>query len=324
MRYVLLGFIVVLGACHEPVAPAENADRPEKTTEAKTGGPEQRPPVIDMHMHADLPPVPIPAGAPSICRPAPCEGEGRATDDDAATLDDTLAAMEEYNIVKAYVSGRDPAILRTWSAAAPERFIRAPFILMPGKPDVATVREGLKAGEFAGIGEIATQLMGIPPNDERLEPYFALAEDQDVPLLIHTLGIGPEMPTFRVAAGNPLLLEDVLVRHPKLRIFVENAGYPFHAEMIAMMSQYPHLYADVSTITWVVPRTAFYDHLEALIRAGLGKRIMFGSDQMRWPDRIGVGIEAIEEAPFLTEQQKRDILYNNAARFLRLNEEQSG
>ena len=26
----------------------------------------------------------------------------------------------------------------------------------------------------------------------------------------------------------------------------------------------------------------------------------------------------IEDAPFLTKQQKRDILYNNAARFLRL------
>jgi predicted TIM-barrel fold metal-dependent hydrolase len=47
---------------------------------------------------------------------------------------------------------------------------------------------------------------------------------------------------------------------------------------------------------------------------------MFGSDQMRWPDRIGVGIAAIEAAPFLSDGQKRDILFNNAARFLRLDE----
>ena len=47
---------------------------------------------------------------------------------------------------------------------------------------------------------------------------------------------------------------------------------------------------------------------------------MFGSDQMRWPDRIGVAIAAIEQAPFLTAEQKRDILFNNAARFLRLDE----
>ena len=33
-------------------------------------------------------------------------------------------------------------------------------------------------------------------------------------------------------------------------------------------------------------------------------------------------IAIIEEAPFLSDEQKRDILYNNAARFLRLSEEE--
>jgi predicted TIM-barrel fold metal-dependent hydrolase len=88
--------------------------------------------------------------------------------------------------------------------------------------------------------------------------------------------------------------------------------------MIAMMYQYPQLYADVSTITWVIPRPAFYSYLEAFVRAGLGKQLMFGSDQMRWPEKIGDGIAAIEQAPFLTEEQKRDILFSNAAQFLRL------
>jgi len=41
---------------------------------------------------------------------------------------------------------------------------------------------------------------------------------------------------------------------------------------------------------------------------------------MVWPGAIGAGIHSITSAPFLTEAQKRDILYNNAARFLRLKE----
>ena len=45
---------------------------------------------------------------------------------------------------------------------------------------------------------------------------------------------------------------------------------------------------------------------------------MFGSDQMRWPEKIDDAIEAIDEATYLTAEQKRDIFYNNAARFLRL------
>jgi uncharacterized protein len=279
---------------------------------------EVRSPIIDMHLHADLPPHDVPAGAPALCRPEPCEGAGHATANHVETLEKTLDVMNRYNIVKAFLSGVDPAIVQQWMAAAPDRFIAAPFILQPGKPDLETLRRAYAAGRFSGMGEIATQLTGVPPNDPRLEPYFALAEERDLPVLIHTLGIGPSLPGFRSAMGSPLLLEEVLVRHPKLRLFVENSGYPYRDEMIAMMSQYPQLHGDVSTISWVIPRAAFYDYLQALVRAGLGKRVMFGSDQMRWPEKIGDAIEAIEQAPFLTEEQKRDILYHNAVRFLRL------
>ena len=39
---------------------------------------------------------------------------------------------------------------------------------------------------------------------------------------------------------------------------------------------------------------------------------------MVWPGVIERSIAVIEEAPFLSAEQRRDILYNNAARFLRL------
>ncbi len=282
---------------------------------------QERPPIIDMHLHADLPPHDIAPGAPALCRPEPCRGQGGATSGPDETLQKTLEAMDRYNIVKGFVSGLDLDRLQKWVAADPDRFIAAPFILTPGQHDLRHLRQEYEAGRLEGLGEIATQLSGIVPNDPALEPYFDLAEELDIPVLIHTLGIGPYLPTFRSAAGSPLLLEDVLVRHPKLRLYVENAGYPFRDEMIAMMTQYPQLHADVSTITWVIPRSAFYDHLEALVRAGLEKRLMFGSDQMRWPQKIEEGIEAVRQAPFLTDAQKRDILFNNAARFLRLEED---
>ena len=41
---------------------------------------------------------------------------------------------------------------------------------------------------------------------------------------------------------------------------------------------------------------------------------------MIWPERIERAIQGIEEAPFLTAAQKRDIFYNNAVRFLRLSD----
>lgn len=55
---------------------------------------------------------------------------------------------------------------------------------------------------------------------------------------------------------------------------------------------------------------------------GYRARLMFGSDQMVWPGVIERAIAVIEEAPFLGTAEKRDVLYHNAARFLRLGEEQ--
>ena len=86
------------------------------------------------------------------------------------------------------------------------------------------------------------------------------------------------------------------------------------------MYQYPTVHADISTILHLTPRPVALRYLNRLIENGLGKRLMYGSDQMIWPEVIGETIEAINTAEFLTEEQKRDILYNNAARFLRLSE----
>lgn len=78
------------------------------------------------------------------------------------------------------------------------------------------------------------------------------------------------------------------------------------------------MYLDTGVIVYTQPRPAFYRYLQTLVDAGFGKRIMFGSDQMVWPGAIERSVNVINEAPFLSAQQKRDILFNNAARFLRL------
>jgi len=45
---------------------------------------------------------------------------------------------------------------------------------------------------------------------------------------------------------------------------------------------------------------------------------MFGTDQMGWPDSYDIAVDIIRSADFLSEEQKQDIFYNNAKRFLRL------
>jgi predicted TIM-barrel fold metal-dependent hydrolase len=121
-----------------------------------------------------------------------------------------------------------------------------------------------------------------------------------------------------MANSNPLLLEEVRLRHPKLRLYVMHAGWPMLDNMIGLLWAHPHVYVDVGVIDWALPREEFYAYLRRLVGAGYGKRIMYGSDQMQWPAAIGRSVNAIRSAPFLSEEQKRDILYNNAVRFFRI------
>ncbi|HEY9561314.1 MAG TPA: amidohydrolase family protein, partial [Anseongella sp.] len=149
---------------------------------------QQRPPIIDMHMHTGLPHE-VPAGTPALCRPEPCEGDGQATVDPTELMKKTLEAMDRYNIVKGFLSGVDYSAVHKWAATSPGRFIAAPFILKATGPGLEKLRPQYTSGRFRGMGEIGTQLNGIPPNDPSLEPYFKLAEALDLPVLIHTLGI---------------------------------------------------------------------------------------------------------------------------------------
>ncbi|PKK82291.1 MAG: hypothetical protein CVT49_14560 [candidate division Zixibacteria bacterium HGW-Zixibacteria-1] len=287
---------------------------------AQTGIDSLRPPIIDMHLHA----YPLDDGEPSPLNPV--TGQPSAARTSAELRDMSLAALKRYNIVIAVASG-PPETVDEWRKAAPERIIPGAFVYGAHPlPDLAQLRIDIQAGRVQVLGELVLQHLGISPNDSCMEPYYTLAEEMDIPVGIHT-GIGPPgtpydpcCPNFRVTLGNPILFEDVLIRHPRLRIYLMHGGAPYLQETKAIMSVYPQVYVDLATINWILPREEFHDYLRELMVAGFGKRLLFGSDQMEWPEAIGMAIEGIESATFLTEEQKRDIFYDNAVRFLRLNE----
>jgi predicted TIM-barrel fold metal-dependent hydrolase len=127
-------------------------------------------------------------------------------------------------------------------------------------------------------------------------------------------------PRYRIERGNPVHLDEVLARNRGLRLYLMHMGEMFQESTLAILHMYPQVYIDVAVMDWGMPRRQFHANLQALVDAGLGKRIMFGSDQMVWPELIGQAIEGIESASFLTDEQKHDIFYNNAARFLGLPE----
>ncbi len=274
-----------------------------------------RQPVIDMHLHSES------LAFLQNLGPNPVSGE-KAPASVEEHVRQTLFIMSRYNIVLGVASG-DLDTVEQLRKAAPERIWAGLSNGIPGL-DIQSLRSRYKSGQLRIMGEVLAQYHGLSPSDLVLDPYFALAESLSVPACIHMgmsfPGITESESKFRLSLGNPLLLEELLNRHSKMRVWIAHMGFPYLEETIGILNVYPRVQVDTGAIDWIEP--GFNSYLQQLITYGVEKRIMFGSDQMTWPDAIGRAVEAIENADFLSADQKRDILYNNAARFLRLTSEQ--
>ena len=311
---------------------------------------QQRLPILDMHLHAVAadhhgpPPqgkcahMVIPAWDPirpfgelfgDLAREPPCPDPMWSPMTDDELMNQTIDVMERLNMV-GVLSGEEPDRIARWMAAAPGRFIPG-LVLRFGADGADFSTDSLRSlhaeGRLDVLGEVISQYAGIAPDDERMDPYWALAEELDIPVGIH-VGPGPPGAVYLGATGyrarfhSPLTIEEVLVRLPRLRVYLAHAGYPMLDDMLAVLYAHPQVYVDVGIIVYQQPRAEFYRYLRTIVEAGFGDRVMFGSDQMVWPGAVERAVAVIEEAPFLSLEQKRDIFYNNAARFLRLAEEE--
>lgn len=283
-------------------------------------------PIIDIHLHAYSE---VPPGIPADWTGEP-ESQALLSPDNADRHKAlVLDAMKRNNIVLGLASSTSMDAVMNWKSTAPDLIIAGIQTNRSGMPvlSVDSMKSAVADGSLDVLGELGLQYFGVKPNDPRLESYYSLAEELGVPVCLHT-GLGPPgapfqiAPKFRITLGRPSLFEPVLIRHPKMKAFLAHAGWPYISETIAMMYIYTELYVDIGVLAWALPKEAFYNALEQMVDAGMEKRIMFGTDQMLWPGAIDIAVETIRNIPFLDERQKRDILYNNAARFLELPEEQ--
>lgn len=305
-------------------------------------------PIIDMHLHAEAadeqgpppvgicapfveiltwdPPQPYDSTFMAMLKQPPCKDPIWSPMTDEELMSQTIEVMKRRNIVGVLCG--TPDRVAAWVKAAPGLFFPGcNFTLGPDAPSPDDLRVLHEAGRLAVLAEVMNQYDGIAPGDARMEPYWALAEELDTPVGIH---VGPGPPGviylgatgYRASLSSALTLEEVLARHPRLRLYIMHAGFPMLDDLLAVLYAHPQVYVDVGVIVFTQPRAVFYRYLKGIVDAGFGKRVMFGSDQMVWPGAIERSITVIEEAPFLSKSQRRDIFYNNAARFLRLSPEE--
>ena len=301
-------------------------------------------PIIDMHLHASF--IEDFGGGGSICvnqgkiifpgadytemsldKLIDCDVEVPASKTNEALMLESIAMLEKHEIY-AITSGTLNRV-NEWYNRSPERIIRGlSFTASTSKNySINDYRNFHQSGNLMVFAEIGAQYDGKFLNAPEYDSIWALAQELDIPVGVH-LGEGPTGGAhfmggspYRVSLGSPFQLEEILIKYPKLRIYVMHYASPLVDEMIGMLFSHPQLYVDIACNVWAFPREHFYSQLQRLINAGFEERIMWGSDQMAWPKTIEVAIETIQNAPFLNREQKKKIFYTNASKFLGFSKE---
>lgn len=184
-------------------------------------------------------------------------------------------------------------------------------------PDRDWLREKFESGQFQVMGELGMQYAGIAFDDERLAPYYEMAQALDIPVAFHTSGGPPRTaerccPNFRLSIGDPANLEEVLVRYPKLRVQIMHANVLTYPGLLRMLQQHPNVYVDLTPFSSILPVAGFHHMLRTYQMHGLTNRIMFATDDFP----VASTIEAYQSAEFLTTEELGGIFCDNAARFL--------
>lgn len=299
-------------------APAEDATESDQTPAGSYAGP-----IIDMHLHGYV--------AEDFWGPAPSPVTGEpSVGTNEEHIERSLELMRRHNIVLGAVSGEAKEAADLWRERAPDRVLRAIILEDPNdfmSPE--SFREVVERGELDVLGEVGAQYAGYSPSDSAYAPYWEIAQAHGIPVAIHTGQSFPGTPyaccpSFRLRYGDPLLLEDMLVAYPDLKVYMMHAGGggPFSENALMMMNMYPQLYTDVGVLTWI---PGLEGVLETFLRRaqqmGMLDRVMFGTDQMIWPEAIEMAVERIAGLDFLSDQEKAGIFYHNAARFLGLSDD---
>lgn len=283
-------------------------------------------PIIDMHRHGQLP--------TSLAK--------------GADRDAVLAELDAHKVVLSVVAISSPAQVDVGPDEASNRFIAGAMMPCPrnlaepwffcfseteGMPDLDWLREKIQSGHVGAFHEMMFNYDGSLPSAEKVDPYWALAAEFEIPVGVHAWSGPPPgqsirrdpncCPNYDGDVGNPKNLRPVLEKYPGLRIWIQHVGSDgdripeLWDETLALLSDYPNVYLDLSITNSVLPIEEYEAALMRLIEAGFGDRIMFGSDNL--PIDLIVGrLNGLED---ISDKQRSAILYDNAADFLKLSPE---
>jgi predicted TIM-barrel fold metal-dependent hydrolase len=175
------------------------------------------------------------------------------------------------------------------------------------------------------LGLAGCKLGPIYQNVDPLGPEFLRVcealERLGLPMLIH------QGTTFARAGSllkaRPVLIDEIALHHPKLKIVIAHVGHPWFDEAIAVVRRHPHVYADISGLH--PRRWLLYQALVSAIEYRVEHKLLFGSDFPFFTARQTIdGLQSVTGAafgprmPVVDEQVVEDIVHRPTLELLEI------
>lgn len=112
------------------------------------------------------------------------------------------------------------------------------------------------------------------PHGKVATAVFKTAETLGMPVIVHQGTTFPRK--ARLELASPLLLDDVAIYCPELRMVIAHLGHPWEADTIAVIRKHPHVYADISALFY--RPWQMINSLRLAVEYGVADKLLFGTD----------------------------------------------
>lgn len=175
----------------------------------------------------------------------------------------------------------------------------------------------LQAGEIKGL-KLYPGYEPFYPSDQKLEPVYRLAEEFDVPVMIHCGDT--YSPTGKVKYAHPLNVDEVAVDFPKVKFLICHLGNPWFHDCMEVVYKNANVYTDISGLTL----GDFSDRFEAYMRQQIKEMLLWGMNPRKvlygtdWPlASMDSYLQFVDELK-LPPKDRALMMFENAAALFKL------
>lgn len=236
-------------------------------------------------------------------------------------IDKTLYHVRKANLDKVVllpVSAKENRLLKEWIDYSPDIFI--PFYNPPEKVQKnSEVTEQMEL-ELQELDYKGLKLMISFRNkhfyDKILQPILEVAQSYNLIVLMHTGWPPPGTKKPVLSYSNPAEMDEYFNSFPKVKFVIAHMGFPFSDVAIALATQYPNIYLDVSNLPYMAPLKLRELLLVAKDIIGTHK-ILFGTDGFV-PEMIEIAVDCFNKVDYLIKEEIEQIMGLNAMKLLGL------